>query len=131
MCAQDVLCIFHRVTRAVDNAMAAGSLRDWPFAVRPEGVVRRELFHVYKPTKKKKMKEVLVVLHHDHVIFAQLKPKASWRDMATCEFVDSLDVSQEILGGRGRGWWMIGVRGEGMVDGRGGGGGERGEDGGW
>ena len=102
-CAQDVLCIVHRVARAVDNAMVAGSLRDWPFAVRPEGVVRRELFHVYKPTKKKKMKEVLVVLHQDHVIFAQLKPKTSWRDMAACEFVDSLDVSQEILGGGGGG----------------------------
>eukprot|EP00731_Ephydatia_muelleri_P020165 Em0012g990a len=94
---KDVLCIVHRVTRAVDNAMVAGSLRDWPFAVRPEGVVRRELFHVYKPTKKKKMKEVLVVLHQDHVIFAQLKPKSSWRDMAACEFVDSLDAHSLML----------------------------------
>ena len=91
---QDALHIIHGVTRAVDNFIAVGSLKDCPFAIRPEGVVRRELFHVYKPTKKKKLKEVLVVLHQDHIILSQAEPKPSWRKMPTCNFVDFLDVRQ-------------------------------------
>ncbi len=116
--SQDALRVMQQVTRTVDNAIVMSNLKSCPYSLDITRVVRADPFNMYTTNRKKRIRETVVILHRDYIIFTQ--PHHGNREgveRTAYEYVESLQVSRGKPKKRRR-------RGRGRGRGRGEGGGE-------
>ena len=58
------------VLHSTNNAMAIAKLRGCPIQLDKTRLLMAEQFNVYTTEKKKRVREMVVILHHQYVIFA-------------------------------------------------------------
>ena len=83
----------HRLLQQVDNSVALGQLEGCDVSLDLENVVRRDLFFVYTTQAKKHAREMIVLLHRNHVVFARPKQRKG-TDVIVYEFTHRMEVQQ-------------------------------------
>ena len=58
------------VLHSTNNAMAIAKLRGCPIQLDETRLLMAEQFNVYTTEKKKRVREMVVILHHQYIIFA-------------------------------------------------------------
>lgn len=92
-CMQDALRAMQVVIRTVDNAIIVANLRGFPKALETSHMIRAEPFTMYTTQKKKRIREAVVILHRDYIIFTQPhQGDQEGVEFTTYEYLESLQV---------------------------------------
>ena len=67
---QDALRVIQSLLHAANNAMAMSKLRGCPISLDETSLLMAEEFNMYTTEKRKVVREMVVFLHHQYIVFA-------------------------------------------------------------
>ena len=70
MSLQDALRVIQNILHATNNAIAMGKLRGCPISLDKTGLLMTEEFNMYTTEKKKVVREMVVFLDRQYIVFA-------------------------------------------------------------
>ena len=70
MSLQDALRVIQNILHATNNAIAMGKLRGCPISLDKTGLLMTEEFNMYTTEKKKVVREMVIFLDRQYIVFA-------------------------------------------------------------